>query len=166
VPVGRQLGLQNLQIWTPTPGCPASQVCTGFTQGDFNDYNDVLEFGKDKDIITIEIEHVNTEALRELERMGKTVHPSPAALETIKDKGTQKLFYRENGIPTAPFEVFDDEKALLQAVSEGRWKLPFVQKTRTAGYDGRESLSCARPRTLKETADRALYCRRAGRYAG
>ncbi|MFM8487359.1 MAG: ATP-grasp domain-containing protein, partial [Bacteroidota bacterium] len=124
-------------ILDPTPGCPASQVCTGFTQGDFNDYNDVLEFGKDKDIITIEIEHVNTEALRELERMGKTVHPSPAALETIKDKGTQKLFYRENDIPTAPFEVFDDEKALLQAVSEGRWKLPFVQKTRTAGYDGK-----------------------------
>lgn len=124
-------------ILDPTPGCPASQVCTGFTQGDFNNYNDVLEFGKDKDIITIEIEHVNTEALRELERMGKTVHPSPAALETIKDKGLQKLFYQKHYIPTAPFEVFDDEKALLQAVSEGRWKLPFVQKTRTAGYDGK-----------------------------
>jgi 5-(carboxyamino)imidazole ribonucleotide synthase len=124
-------------ILDPTPGCPASQVCTGFTQGNFNDYHDVLEFGRDKDIITIEIEHVNTDALRELERMGKTVHPAPAALDIIKDKGTQKEFYRQNNIPTAPFELFEDEKALLQAVSEGRWKLPFVQKTRTAGYDGK-----------------------------
>jgi len=124
-------------ILDPTPGCPASQVCTGFKQGNFNDYHDVLEFGRDKDIITIEIEHVNTDALRELERMGKTVHPAPAALDIIKDKGTQKEFYRQNNIPTAPFELFEDEKALLVAVSEGRWKLPFVQKTRTAGYDGK-----------------------------
>lgn len=127
----------KMYILDPTPGCPASQVCTGFTQGNFNDYHDVLEFGRDKDIITIEIEHVNTDALRELERMGKTVHPAPAALDIIKDKGTQKEFYRQNDIPTAPFELFEDEKALLQAVSEGRWKLPFVQKTRTAGYDGK-----------------------------
>lgn len=121
----------------PTPEAPASAVCAGFTLGDFNNYDQVLAFGQDKDLLTIEIEHVNTDALRELERLGKTVHPSPRALEIIKDKGLQKEFYREHDIPTAYFELFDDEKALKKAIESGAWKLPLVQKTRTAGYDGK-----------------------------
>lgn len=116
---------------------PAGPYCTEFTAGDFNRYEDVLAFGRDKAVITIEIEHVDTEALRELERQGKIVHPRPDALEVIKDKGRQKEFYRQNHIPTAPFELFDDEKQLLAALETGRWALPLVQKTRTAGYDGR-----------------------------
>lgn len=120
-----------------SPDYPAGQVCTGFTQGDFNNFDDVLAFGKDKDILTIEIEHVNTDALRELERLGKTVHPAPRALDIIKDKGIQKEFYRKNGIPTAHYELFDNENLLKEAVAAGRWSLPFVQKSRTAGYDGR-----------------------------
>jgi 5-(carboxyamino)imidazole ribonucleotide synthase len=116
---------------------PAAPYAYGFEKGDFRNYEDVLRFGKDKDILTIEIEHVNTDALRALERLGKKVFPSPDALDIIKDKGLQKQFYAERGIPTAPFELFDDEEALRRAVQEGRWKFPFVQKTRTAGYDGR-----------------------------
>lgn len=124
-------------ILDPTPGCPASQVCTGFTLGDFNNYDDVLAFGRDMDVITIEIEHVNTDALRALQQMGKTVHPAPDALDIIKDKGLQKEFYAQNGIPTARFEIFENEKALRNAIKTGRWQLPLVQKTRTAGYDGK-----------------------------
>lgn len=120
-----------------SPDFPAGAVCHEFTAGDFNDYDDVLAFGRDKSILTIEIEHVNTDALRELERLGKTVHPRPEALDTIKDKGLQKEFYRNRGLPTAPFELFADEKALLMAIESGRWALPLVQKTRSAGYDGR-----------------------------
>ncbi|MEO6037778.1 MAG: 5-(carboxyamino)imidazole ribonucleotide synthase [Saprospiraceae bacterium] len=120
-----------------SPDYPAGQVCTGFSKGDFNNYDDVLAFGQDKDILTIEIEHVNTDALRALEQMGKTVHPSPRALDIIKDKGLQKEFYREQGIPTARYELFDDETQLKAALAEGRWTLPLVQKTRTAGYDGK-----------------------------
>ncbi len=116
---------------------PAGQVCTGFTVGDFNNYDDVLAFGQDKDVLTIEIEHVNTAALHALEAQGKVVHPSPRALDIIKDKGLQKAFYRDNEIPTAHFELFDDEKKLVEAIESGRWKLPLVQKTRTAGYDGK-----------------------------
>jgi len=116
---------------------PAGSVCTEFTEGNFNDYADVLAFGQDKDILTIEIEHVNTDALRELERLGKTVHPAPRALDTIKDKGLQKQFYQEHGIPTARFQLFDSGAALKDAVLSGEWRLPLVQKSRTAGYDGR-----------------------------
>jgi 5-(carboxyamino)imidazole ribonucleotide synthase len=88
-------------------------------------------------VLTIEIEHVNTDALHTLEQQGKTVHPAPCILEIIKDKGRQKEFYRQHGIPTAPFEIFQDEKALKEAIQKGDWSLPLVQKARTAGYDGR-----------------------------
>lgn len=121
----------------PTPDAPASPVCSGFQLGDFKNYEEVLAFGQDKDLLTIEIEHVNTDALRELECMGKTVHPSPRALDIIKDKGLQKEFYREHEIPTAHFEIFADEKSLRKAIESGAWTLPLVQKTRTAGYDGK-----------------------------
>jgi len=124
-------------ILDTSPDYPAGQVCTGFAAGDFNNYDDVLAFGRDKDILTIEIEHVNTDALRELERLGKTVHPAPRALDIIKDKGLQKEFYRDNDIPTARFEIFENEKKLKKAVESGKWNLPLVQKTCTAGYDGR-----------------------------
>ncbi|TNE60593.1 MAG: 5-(carboxyamino)imidazole ribonucleotide synthase [Bacteroidetes bacterium] len=120
-----------------SPDYPAANYCAEFTSGNFNDYDDVLAFGQDKEILTIEIEHVNTEALKALEAAGKTVHPAPAVLEIIKDKGLQKNFYQEHGIPTATFELFKDEKALIKAVEKGKWSVPFVQKTRTAGYDGR-----------------------------
>ncbi|GAB4495459.1 MAG: 5-(carboxyamino)imidazole ribonucleotide synthase [Saprospiraceae bacterium] len=124
-------------ILDASPHYPAGQVSTGFTAGDFNNYDDVLAFGRDKDILTIEIEHVNTDALRELERLGKIVHPSPRALDIIKDKGLQKEFYRDHDIPTARFEIFENEKQLKKAVESGKWQLPLVQKTRTAGYDGK-----------------------------
>jgi len=124
-------------ILDASPDYPAGQVCTGFTTGDFHNYDDVLAFGLDKDILTIEIEHVNTDALRELARRGKIVHPSPQALDIIKDKGLQKQFYTDQEIPTARYELFEDEHALQAALAEGRWTLPLVQKTRTAGYDGK-----------------------------
>ncbi len=124
-------------ILDASPDYPAAAVCTGFTAGDFRHFDDVLNFGKEMDLITIEIEHVNTDALRALEQMGKTIHPSPRALDIIKDKGLQKEFYREHGIPTPAFALFETEKDLLNAVRQGDWKLPLVQKTRTAGYDGR-----------------------------
>ena len=116
---------------------PAASVCTRFVKGDFNHYDDVMAFGRDLDVITIEIEHVNVKALKDLAAMGKTVHPAPESLEIIKDKGLQKEFYRSNNIPTAHYELFEDEKALLQAIENGRWPLPLVQKSRTAGYDGK-----------------------------
>lgn len=124
-------------ILDTSPDFPAGSVCSEFTSGDFNNYDDVLAFGQDKDVLTIEIEHVNTQALHELERAGKTVHPSPRALDIIKDKGLQKEFYVNNNIPTAGFELFEDEKALKRAIKSGKWTLPLVQKSRTAGYDGK-----------------------------
>ncbi|MCB0564231.1 MAG: 5-(carboxyamino)imidazole ribonucleotide synthase [Phaeodactylibacter sp.] len=116
---------------------PAARVTPFFTEGNFKDYNDVYQFGKRLDVLTIEIEHVNTEALHQLEKEGLTIHPSPGKLDIIKDKGAQKLFYQEKRIPTAPFQLFEDEQAVRLAIEKKAITFPFVQKTRTAGYDGR-----------------------------
>ncbi len=129
---------------------PAGSVCAEFTVGNFKDYDDVLAFGRDKSVIAIEIEHVNTDALLALEREGKTVHPRPAALKIIQDKGLQKQFYAEQGIPTAAFELFDSEAELLSALESGRWTLPVVQKSRTAGYDGKGVAVLRTPADLQE----------------
>lgn len=116
---------------------PAAPFATRFVEGSFRNFDDVLRFGRQVDVITVEIEHVNTAALLQLEAEGKTVHPSPAKLEIIKDKGRQKIFYREHQLPTAPFQLFENETEVHQAIALGKIQFPFVQKLRTAGYDGR-----------------------------
>ncbi len=116
---------------------PAGAYCTALTEGSFKDYDDVYNFGKDKDVVTIEIEHVNTDALIQLQKEGVAVHPNPQALNIIKDKGLQKQFYKKNDLPTAPFELYENDEMVRLAIRNESLKFPFVQKTRTAGYDGR-----------------------------
>jgi 5-(carboxyamino)imidazole ribonucleotide synthase len=101
-----------------------------FTQGNFNDYETVLEFGKDKDVVTIEIEHVNADALAELENQGIKVVPNSKIIKTIQQKILQKKFYQEHNIPSPEFEVMDGS-------SEIKMPIPFVQKMNTGGYDGK-----------------------------
>lgn len=116
---------------------PAAKVCPDFTEGDFNNYEDVLRFGRNMQVVSIEIEHVNTKALHQLESEGILVFPQAKLLDLIKDKGLQKLFYKEHGFATAPFMLFEDKSAVLNALQEKTIQFPFVIKSRTGGYDGR-----------------------------
>ncbi len=126
-----------LHIMDQSPEFPAAPYAPVFVEGNFKNYEDVYQFGQTVDVLTIEIEHVNTEALHQLEKEGLTIHPGPKQLDIIKDKGLQKNFYRDHQIPTSPSQLFADEQALLAAVKAGERPFPFVQKSRTAGYDGR-----------------------------
>ena len=126
-----------VHILDESEGYPAGPFAASFTEGYFNRYEDVYAFGKTVDLLTIEIEHVHTGALKQLQSEGLTIHPDPSILEIIKDKGLQKKFYQDRGIPTAPFQLFDYEESIRNAVRTGELSIPFVQKTRTAGYDGR-----------------------------
>jgi 5-(carboxyamino)imidazole ribonucleotide synthase len=112
---------------------PCSKIAHGFTHGDIQNYDDVYAFGKDKDVVTVEIEHVNVAALKQLAAEGVAVYPQPAILEMIQDKGLQKEFYTKNNIPTAPFRLITTQAELSQNESF----LPFVQKMRKGGYDGK-----------------------------
>ncbi len=115
---------------------PAANYATVFEYGDFRSRTDVVEFGRRLDVVTIEIEHINTDGLRKLEEAGVKVYPQPDKVDLIKDKGLQKQFYAEREIATMPFTLYDDAAAVRQAVSAGDWSYPFVQKSRTGGYDG------------------------------
>ena len=117
----------------PNPVAPCAKIATTFTVGDFNNYDDVYQFGKDKKVLTIEIENVNIEALEVLEKEGVKVYPQPAVLKIIKDKGVQKQFYVDSNVPTAPFQLVEEKAALVQ----GDLSYPFVQKLRVGGYDGK-----------------------------
>jgi len=112
---------------------PAGQLATSFTKGDITNYEDVFNFGKSLDLLTVEIENVNIKALFDLEKIGLKVFPQPHVLSTIKDKGTQKEFYRKHNLPTSEFQFLDENTPK----SELEKRIPFVQKLRTGGYDGR-----------------------------
>ena len=124
-------------VLDPTVGCPATNTCTEVTNGDFNDYDTVYQFGQDKDVITVEIERVNIDALKKLEQEGKQVLPDTNSLSIIQDKGLQKQFYKDNNIATSSFKLFESIDEIKAAIDNGSITFPFVQKLRTGGYDGR-----------------------------
>ena len=124
-------------ILDPTADCPASIVCNNVHVGNFTNYDTVYKFGQLVDIITIEIENVNVDALIKLKQEGKTVHPDPLALRIIQDKGLQKEFYAQNKLNSPPYILCENKNAVLEQIESGKIIFPFVQKLRTAGYDGK-----------------------------
>lgn len=125
----------NLQvhILDPDANAPCKDIATTFTVGQLTDFDTVMAFGADKDVITIEIENVNTKALKQLESEGKQVYPQPHIIELIQNKLHQKQFYLKHGIPTAEFVETQNAKDVR---SKAHF-LPFVNKLATEGYDGR-----------------------------
>ena len=117
--------------------CPAGSIASHFVKGSNLDFNAVYQFGKRVDILTFEIESINIEALKKLKSEGLRVVPDPDILELIQDKGLQKEFYINNGIPTSLFKIFDSTSALLNGIENGEISFPFVQKLRKGGYNGR-----------------------------
>ncbi len=139
---GGQLGRMTLQeaynlnlrisILDPSENAPCKALTDDFIQGDFKDYDTVYQFGRDKNVVTIEFEDVNSDALAQLEKEGIKVYPQSRVLKIIQDKGLQKSFYQKNGIPTSPFELIESKDALQNS----NLKFPVFQKLRTSGYDG------------------------------
>ncbi|WNH08104.1 5-(carboxyamino)imidazole ribonucleotide synthase [Thalassobellus suaedae] len=115
---------------------PCKIACDEFHLGDLMDYDAVYNFGKQVDVLTIEIENVNIKALEALENEGVKVYPASKTLRTIQNKATQKLFYIDNHLPTAPFSRFAYTSEIKEAISHGGLTMPFVWKCAQFGYDG------------------------------
>ena len=113
----------------PAEDAPCANI-SYFTHGNFNEYDAVFNFGKGKDVVSIEIEHVNVDALFELQECGIKVIPSPEIIRTIQQKTLQKVFYKKHNIPSPDFQN-------IQHKNEANFPLPFVQKMNTGGYDGK-----------------------------
>ncbi len=143
---GGQLGKMLLQetrkfdiqtkVLDPSPEAPCKIGADEFVTGDLMDYDTVYQFGRKVNLLTIEIENVKTEALRQLEKEGITVHPPSATLRTIQNKANQKLFYTDHGIPTAPYSRYAYTSEILDSIANGGRTLPFVWKSALFGYDG------------------------------
>lgn len=123
-------------VLDPSSEAPCQFGATKFFQGSLNDYDNVINLGNLVDVLTIEIENVNLEALETLEAQGKKVFPSPKTLRLISNKGNQKDFYTQHNIPTAPYKRFPTLKALHIEVTAGHIPFPFVWKATEGGYDG------------------------------
>jgi len=122
----------DVHVLDPDPDAPCRHICHQFTLGSFNDFDAVMAFGQTVDVITIEIEHVNVDALQQLEAQGKRVFPQPHVIRLIQDKGAQKEFYRQHGIPTPDYRLVEADR-----VGEHTDFLPAFQKLRKGGYDGK-----------------------------
>ena len=126
----------HTKVMDPSMEAPSRISCNEFVKGDLMDYQDVFKFGKSVDILTIEIENVNTQALSDLEKEGIKVYPQPKIIKTIQNKCSQKKFYKKNKIPTAQFKLFDSKEKLKDEVARGLVSFPFVWKSESMGYDG------------------------------
>ncbi|MEX1382159.1 5-(carboxyamino)imidazole ribonucleotide synthase [Lutibacter sp.] len=111
---------------------PCAQICNEFHQGSLLDFETVYNFGKKVDLLTIEIEHVNIDALLKLEQEGLEIYPQPSVLQTIQHKGKQKDFFVNNNIPTSPHKRF----SCLNELKKEVLNFPFVWKSAQFGYDG------------------------------
>ena len=138
---GGQLGRMLIQeainynvttrVLDPDKDAPCKNLCDTFTVGSLTDFDTVYNFGKGLDLITIEIEKVNVDALARLEEEGVVVYPQSRIVRLIQDKGLQKQFFKENQIPTSPFRLISKKEDLPDT------GFPYFQKLRKDGYDGR-----------------------------
>ncbi len=115
---------------------PCKIACNEFFVGDLLDFDTVYNFGKNVDVLTIEIENVNTDALEKLEDEGTKVYPPTSALRIIQNKAKQKLFYVDNDIPTAAFSRFAYASEIKESIENSSLSFPFVWKSAQFGYDG------------------------------
>ena len=124
------------KVLDPSADAPCRIACNTFVQGSLTDFDTIYRFGKEIDVLTIEIENVNVDALKKLQSEGVKVYPTPQTIELIQNKATQKQFYANHNIPTAPFHRFESLTNLQQAVANEQITLPFVWKSARFGYDG------------------------------
>jgi 5-(carboxyamino)imidazole ribonucleotide synthase len=139
----------SVSILDPDPSAPCKEICSQFIIGSLQDFETVYKFGKSVDLLTIEIEHVNIEALEKLEKEGLPVYPQPSVLRMIQDKGLQKNFYKENKIPTSSFFLVENKEAIREHAAH----FPFMQKLRKGGYDGKGVIKLADLEKLESAFD-------------
>ncbi|CAA0163801.1 5-(carboxyamino)imidazole ribonucleotide synthase [Tenacibaculum maritimum] len=143
---GGQLGrmllseTQKLDIYTAildkNPEAPCATICNEFHQGDLLDFDTVYNFGKRVDLLTIEIENVNIDALDKLEAEGLIIYPKPKNIRIIQNKAQQKNFYKDHNIPTATYSHYAYLEELKHSFQNGIIAFPFVWKAARFGYDG------------------------------
>ncbi|MDR6782539.1 5-(carboxyamino)imidazole ribonucleotide synthase [Pedobacter africanus] len=156
---GGQLGRMLIQeginynlttlVLDPDTDAPCKHLANYFECGSITDFDTVYNFGKKADIITIEIEKVNIEALEQLEKEGKQVFPQSRVIRLIQDKGIQKQFFKENNIPTAPFQLVNTR----DDIRSSSFAFPYILKQRKDGYDGKGVMKISSAADIEQSFD-------------
>lgn len=139
----------SIQFMDPDPDCPCAHSTPVWVEGALTSKDDVLAFGADKDVLTIEIEHVDAETLFLLEAGGKLVYPQPHVIATIQDKRKQKAFFEKHGFPTTPFVLIENKAEGLKHQDF----LPAFNKLGVGGYDGKGVKSICTKEDLEHLFD-------------
>ena len=127
----------HTKVMDSNKDAPCNKIADDFIIGDITDYDDVINFGNSVDLITVEIENVNADALEFLEKSGKKVYPSPKNLRIIQNKSDQKNFYSKNNLPTSRFKNYLNIEELKRNFLHDNFEFPFVWKSSRFGYDGK-----------------------------
>ena len=143
----RKMGFKNVTVLDPTPQSPASAVAEQVV-GSLRDSEALERLAQRSDILTYEIEHINTEALRHLRDQGVSMYPAPELLAIIQNKYEQKVFLQQHGIAVAPFLSLNSGEDIAQAVS--RWGYPLVLKAKKDAYDGRGNARIDRAEDIEQ----------------
>lgn len=127
----------HIHFMDKSKDAPAYKSTSNFKEGDYTTYQDVYNFGKNKDVLSIEIEHVDTDAIRACALLGVKTYPDPDTLDLIKDKWLQSEFYQKHEFNVPKSRLFNNKKEVIEAIDNDSLAFPFVQKSRTFGYDGK-----------------------------
>ena len=123
----------HTKVMDSDENAPCFKIADEFVIGDITNYQDVVNFGKKVDLLTVEIENINTDALEFLENSGKKVYPSPKTLKIIQNKSDQKYFYIKNHLPTSKFKSYSNIDELKKSFQKDYFKFPFVWKSSKFG---------------------------------
>jgi 5-(carboxyamino)imidazole ribonucleotide synthase len=128
----------NVQFHTldPETNSPAQPISHHHIVGSLQDADKIAELASGVDVLTYEIEHINTDALFALEQQGKLLIPSPRILQIVQDKGVQKQFYADNQIPTSAFVIVQHPNEWKDAITNNHLT-KFAAKLCKGGYDGK-----------------------------
>jgi phosphoribosylaminoimidazole carboxylase PurK protein len=149
----------DVVVVDPSANCPAAQVGAAEITANLYDEAALKELTSRSDVITVEIEHLDTHVLEALENDGAVIHPAPATVRLIQDKYLQKVFLREHSVPVADFTEVASTADAEAALKNFGGKM--LLKTRHGAYDGRGNMVVSSPADIKKAFElfdgKALY---------
>lgn len=134
---------------------PAKQINSSskHVTGSFKDPAKIRELAGSCGVLTVEIEHIETEVLEEIDTRGEaTVHPSWRTLRLIQDKFAQKEYLGKQGLPIAEQMALAEGEGMLASMKEASQKFgfPWMLKARKGSYDGRGNLKISSETDLEQ----------------
>lgn len=130
-----RFGIQVAVFSDRTENEPVQFMTPFSTSGSFESVDEMAEFAKQCDVITLENEFISSDILKEVqEKSGTPIFPSPESFALIENKLIEKQTFEAAGIPVTPYKLLKNESDLEQFGEDHGW--PYMLKSSKGGYDG------------------------------